>query len=262
MKGRGIRRGRADGDALVCSTPLSFLGGVDVQTGKIRDPECDAKGRSVRGKMLCFPFGRGSTVGSYAMYQLRLNGKAPKGIINSSAEPIVATGAIMSDIPMVDRIDISVIADGDRVMVDGGEGTVELCGVDEHHVVTGILRHRGKILLLQRSDDVGSYRGRWAGVSGYIESGEEDIDAVRREIEEEVGLTDLRLVRRTDPQSFRHGKIVWTVHPFLFDAPSETVSTDWEHVGCAWIAPDELTGYDTVPGLEIVVEKLLRRPIP
>lgn len=262
MKGRGIRRGRVEGTALVCSTPLSFLGGVDVRTGRIRDGECDADGRSVRGKVLCFPFGRGSTVGSYAMYQLRLNGKAPKGIVNSSAEPIVATGAIMSDIPMVDKVDISLVADGDRVIVDGAEGTVELKGVEERHVVTAILRRRGKMLLLKRSDEVGSYRGRWAGVSGYIERGEEDIDAVRREIEEEVGLRKLRLVRRTDPQGFRHEDVVWTVHPFLFDVGAEKLSTDWEHVDSAWIEPDELTGYDTVPGLKVVVEKLLRRPIP
>ena len=172
MTGRGIRRGRAEGTVLTSSTPLSFLGGVDARTGKIRDPECEARGKSVSGKILCFPFGRGSTVGSYAMYQLKLNRKAPAAIVNSSAEPIVATGAIMSDIPMVDGIDISVLKSGDRAVVNGDDGTVDLSGVEERHVVTGILRQRGRILLLKRSDEVGSYRGLWAGVSGFVETGE------------------------------------------------------------------------------------------
>ncbi|UCE91477.1 MAG: DUF126 domain-containing protein [Methanobacteriota archaeon] len=262
MTGRGIRRGRARGISLVFPTPLSFLGGVDVRTGRISDPECEAEGRSVRGKVLCFPFGRGSTVGSYVIYQLKLDGKAPKAIVNSSAEPIVATGAIMSDIPMVDGVNLSLMRDGDAIAVDGSDGTVDLLDVEERHVVTGILRRRGKILLLQRSDDVGSYQGCWAGISGYIESGEADAEAVRREIEEEVGLKGLRMVRRVEPQSFRHGTVVWTVHPFLFDAGGERIRTDWEHANSAWIKPEELARYDTVPGLGTVVGKLLRRPIP
>lgn len=262
MNGRGIRHGRVAGTVLVSPTPLSFLGGVDTGSGKILDPESKAKGRSVQGKILSFPFGRGSTVGSYAMYQLRLNDKAPKAIVNTSAEPIVATGAIMSEIPMVDGIDISLMEDGDKAIVDGDAGTVELRGVAERHVVTGILRQRGKILLLQRSDDVGSYHGQWAGVSGYIEPGESDAEAVRREIDEEVGLKGLRMLRRSKPLSFRHGKIVWIVHPFLFDIGNRRIRMNWEHIASAWITPEQLGKYDTVPGLGTVVEKLLRKPIP
>ncbi len=241
---------------------MSFLGGVDVRTGRLADPESEACGRSIRGRILCFPFGKGSTVGSYAMYQLRLNGKAPKAIVNSSAEPIVVTGAIMSDIPMVDGVDTGLILDGDRLAVDGGNGTVEIEGVEERHVVTGIVRRRDKILILQRSREVGSYHGLWAGVSGHVEPGETDLQAVRREIREEIGLTRPRLVRSTDPQSFRHGKVVWTVHAFLFNTGSKDIAIDWEHDGCEWIAPEELTAYRTVPGLKTVVEKLLGRAIP
>lgn len=233
-----------------------------MRTGKIKDPESDACGRSIRGRMLCFPYGKGSTVGSYAMYQLKLNGKAPRAIVNSTAEPIVATGAIMSGTPMVDRVDTGIIRDGDRLAVDGTEGTVELKGVEERRVVTGILERRGKILILQRSGEVGSFRGLWAGVSGYIEPGETDLEAARREIAEELGLKRPRLLRRTGPRSFRSGDVVWTVHAFLFAPGTGTVSTDWEHERHSWISPDELVGYDTVPGLEKIVGELLGRPIP
>ena len=242
----------------MCSSPLSFLGGVDTSTGEIVDPECDGVGDTVSSAVLCFPFGRGSTVGSYAMYQLKINGKAPAAIVNRSAEPIIATGAIIAEIPMVDGIDTSVITTGDDVAVDASAGIVELKNVDEHHVVTSILRNRGKILLLRRSDDVGSYQGQWAGVSGYIEEGEGALEAATRETAEEVGVKTPRPTHGVAPMSFRSSNIVWTVHPFLFDVPSRRISTDWEHDEHRWLSPDEISTLDTVPGLGAVVRRLLK----
>jgi len=236
---------------------LSFLGGVDTSNGIILDPECPLIGESVRGRILCFPFGIGSTVGSYAIYQLKLNKVAPRAIINQSAEPIVATGAIMSEIPMVDNIDISLIATGDRVAVNAADGTVELRDVTERHVVTSILRNRGRILILKRSDKVGSYRGSWAGVSGFVEKDETYEEAARREIVEETGLGKVRFSRMTPSRSFRDDDSVWTIHPFLFDVSSRKVSIDWEHDAYAWIVPDELKEYSTVPGLHAVIKNLL-----
>ena len=256
MRGRRIRTGHVTGKALSCATPLSFLGGVDPSSGKILDPDCDSKGATVSGKILCFPHGRGSTVGSYSMYQLRLNGVAPKAIVNRSAEAIVATGAIMAEIPMVDGVDVSLISNGDRVIVDADKGTVELPGVPERHVVTCILRNRGRVLMLRRSDKVGSYQGRWAGVSGFIEEGESDEQAAWREMGEETDVKDARLSGRAPAKSFRHNDLVWTVHPFLFDVRSRELTTDWEHDDHVWILPSELGGYETVPGLGEVIRSL------
>lgn len=239
------------------STPLSFLGGIDPATGTILDPECECKGASVAGSVLCFPYGKGSTVGSYSMYQLKVNGLAPCAIVNTSAEPIVATGAIMSSIPMIDGVDVSLIRTCDDAIVDADNGTVELRNVQEKHVVTDILRHKGRILLLQRSDRVGSYRGQWAGVSGYIEAGESAEAAAKRELEEELGLGGARLARATDPQSFRDGEVVWTVYPFLFDVRDPKVKVDWEHRGYEWVSPEDVSKYATVPGLQKLVCKLL-----
>ncbi len=241
----------------MCSTPLSFLGGIDTSTGNIQDGECDSKGLSIAGKVICFPFGKGSTVGSYALYQLRLNGLAPAAIINSSAEPIVATGAIIADIPMVDGIDVGLLRTGDSLKIDADLGTVEVGGVSERHVVTSILKDRTKILLLQRSDKVGSYRRHWAGVSGFIEVGENDDQAVRREMREEIGQNKVRLLRHGTTQCFRDGETVWCVHPFLFTVKRPQIRTDWEHKGFVWIEPEELRRYPTVPGLPQVVSTLL-----
>ncbi|OGS43642.1 MAG: hypothetical protein A3K76_04265 [Euryarchaeota archaeon RBG_13_57_23] len=255
--GRRIRGGMASGKAVVCKSPISFLGGVDPLTGRIMDEECESRGESISGRIFCFPFGKGSTVGSYALYQLRLNKKAPAAIINNSAEPIVATGAIIADVPMVDGIDVGLLRTGDDVSVDANRGTVEIIGLDERHVVTCIVRNAGRILLLQRSDKVGSYNGMWAGVSGFIESGESDESAARRELKEEIGRDRARLSKHIDTQCFRDGPTIWCVHPFLFDVKDRHVRTDWEHQSLEWIQPGDVSRFDTVPGLQQIILRLL-----
>jgi len=124
LTGRQISGGVASGKALVLRSDLSFLGGVDVATGRIKDRASGAFNRTVRNRVLVFPRGKGSTVGSYVIYGLRANGKAPAAIINAETETIVATGAILAKIPLVDRVDVGAIATGDRVTVDGDRGEV------------------------------------------------------------------------------------------------------------------------------------------
>ena len=106
-------------------SPIGFLGGVDPETGVIVERGHPLEGRSVAGRVLVFPTGKGSTVGSYTLYRLSRNGLAPAAIINAQSEAIVAVGAIISDIPMVDQVDISLLRDGDYVIVDDGVVTVE-----------------------------------------------------------------------------------------------------------------------------------------
>ena len=236
---------------------MSFLGGVDPSTGKILDGDCESLNQSVSNKIFCFPYGKGSTVGSYVMYQLRLNGLAPSAIVNASAEPIIATGAIIAEIPMVDGVDVSLLRTGDDLVVDAQNGLVELPNVAEKHVVTCIVRNKGRILLLQRSNKVGSYRGQRAGVSGYVERGEEEEAAARRELKEEIGRGKASLAKRIEPQRFRDGEVVWCVHAFLFDVKDRSVRIDWEHQSLEWVAPEDVAKYRTVPGLREIVCKLL-----
>jgi len=119
LKGRIICEGRAEGEALVTSQPISFFGGVDPRTGIVVEKGHELEGKCVKDKILVFPTGKGSTVGSYVIYQLKKNGVAPKAIINQECETIVAVGSIISNIPCVDRIDISKIRTGNRVRVNG-----------------------------------------------------------------------------------------------------------------------------------------------
>ncbi|MGB9837208.1 DUF126 domain-containing protein [Methanothermobacter sp.] len=126
---RIISRGRGKGPVIMSDKPLSFLGGVDPQTGTVIDPRHPLHGRSMSGKVLVIPGGKGSTVGSYVIFQMSKNGTAPEAIICSNAEPIIATGAIMAGIPMVDRpeADLSdMLEDSVEVEVDAVEGKIRI----------------------------------------------------------------------------------------------------------------------------------------
>jgi len=130
ISGRGISRGRGNGRLLVSPAPISFLSGVDPETGTIVETGHPLKGASIAGRVLAFPYGKGSTVGSYVLYALTRNGHAPAAIINTEAEAIIATGAIIGGIPMIDRLAIPItrLADDTMVTVDGDRGEVEYEG--------------------------------------------------------------------------------------------------------------------------------------
>ena len=118
LHGRVIKAGQAEGVALVSPEPIGFFGMIDAETGVVIESGHPLEGESVAGRILVFPTGKGSTVGSYSLYRLAKAGCAPAAIINAESEPIVAVGAIISDIPMVDQVDIKHIRSGDQVTVD------------------------------------------------------------------------------------------------------------------------------------------------
>ena len=124
LKGRIISKGIGEGEALATSQPISFYGGVDPNTGEIIEKGHELQGKSVKGKILVFPNGKGSTVGSYTLYRMKKNGMAPAGIINKECETIIAVGAIISEIPCVDKVDISGIKTGDSVRIADGVVTM------------------------------------------------------------------------------------------------------------------------------------------
>ncbi|WP_292349698.1 DUF126 domain-containing protein [Methanoregula sp. PtaU1.Bin006] len=130
IHGRGIAKGRSAGPLLVSPAPISFLGGVDPETGVIIEKDHPLQGTGITGTVLAFPYGKGSTVGSYVIYALSRNGHAPRAIINTEAEAIIATGAIIGGIPMIDRIGIPIerLMTGTMVTVDGNSGEMEYEG--------------------------------------------------------------------------------------------------------------------------------------
>ena len=125
LKGRIISRGVAEAEALTTSQPISFYGGVDPETSEILEKGHELQGKRIKGKILVFPTGKGSTVGSYTLYRLKKGGVAPAGIVNKECETVVAVGAIISEISCVDEIDISKIETGDIVRLENGVVTIK-----------------------------------------------------------------------------------------------------------------------------------------
>ena len=128
MKGRIISPGKCKGEAIVSREPIGFYGGVDPKTGIVIEKNHPLEGKSIKNKILVFPCGKGSTVGSYVIYGLRKNNVSPIGIINEETETIVATGVILAGIPCIDKIDISNIKDGDLIDLDADNGVINLLG--------------------------------------------------------------------------------------------------------------------------------------
>jgi len=131
------------------------------------------------------------------------------------------------------------------------------------HVVTCILlrtdQQETRMLLVRRSQKVGSYHGRWAGVSGFVEPNVTPEEQAYTEIREETGLQhdQVRLLRRgtivehIDAELGRH----FYIHPFLFEVLTpDLIQIDWEATEMRWIAPSELSTFGTVPKLQEVYE--------
>jgi uncharacterized protein len=124
LQGRPIYRGQAAGPALISTMGISFFGGVDPDSGIIVEKNHDLQGQCIAGKVLVFPMGKGSTVGSYSLYRLKKNGKAPAAILNADCETITAVGCIIAEIPCIDHLPLEQIPDGAILRVDGDAGIV------------------------------------------------------------------------------------------------------------------------------------------
>lgn len=126
LRGRSIHPGRTEGDALCTSQGISFFGGVDPDTGCVVEKGHELFGLSIAGKVLVFPTGKGSTVGSYTLYRLKKNGMAPSAILNAECETITAVGCIISEIPCLDQLAIDQVKTGMHLHIDAAAGTVEI----------------------------------------------------------------------------------------------------------------------------------------
>jgi hypothetical protein len=166
--------------------------------------------------------------------------------------------------PAIGAIDIELLLPGDAAVVDGTSGTALLTGVTKVPVVTAFLqREDGRILLLHRSGRVGSFRGRWAGVSGFLEGLPPERQALT-EIHEETGIPPARLTlaESAEPILARDGERLYEVHPFRFLVQDPEVRLDWEHTEAEWVEPSELPRRATVPRLQRAWEAVSLRATP
>lgn len=248
IEGKMIYPGYAEGQVIRYRGNFSFLGGVDPRSGILRED-----GRYIGGSIFVFDSSSGSTVGSYIIYGLKYYGHAPSAIICRNSDETLVTGVTMTEIPTIANVDTEIFWDGDRVRVSNN--IIEL-SIEPVEVVTSILYHNGKILILKRSDRVSTYKGKWAGVSGYKENLDPE-SAARKEIIEEIGINDARLLKYGGFMFLRDGRRLWKIHLFLWELNDENIRIDWEHTEYRWVDPEKIKDFDTVPGFEKAVMKLL-----
>jgi predicted aconitase with swiveling domain len=129
LSGARVVGGSAEGEALVTRQQISFMGGVDSATGIVKEKGHELEGQNIKGKVLVFPRGKGSSEGALKLYDMSVQGTAPAAIINVETESIIAVGAILGKIPTIHRLDqdpIEIIRSGDHLKVNADAGTVEI----------------------------------------------------------------------------------------------------------------------------------------
>jgi len=255
INGRGISPGVAKGKIALCDDYVSPLGEMG-KDGRIKSGKCEDL--EFKGKIFSFRGGRGSTVGSYVLLELKENLTSPIGIINEKAELVVLTGAIISGIPMIDGIPLNILKNDDDAIIDGKSGRLELLNVTQKDVSTVYLFHGDRLLVLHRSDKVSSYQNQFSAISGHIEVGETPEEAGRREVLEETGIQDIEIEKTGKPFPVRWENIVYMVHPILARTKSDKVNLNWENQEFRWIHIDELGKLNTVPRLKEALEELMK----
>ena len=129
LKGRKIVTGKARGEAVVTREAISFNGGVDNMTGIVTEPGHEIEGVNIAGKILVFLTGKGSTGGSYKIYDMVSRGTAPVAFVQVNPEPITTIGAIIGNIPVVAGLDqdpTTTISTGDLIELDADAGIVQV----------------------------------------------------------------------------------------------------------------------------------------
>ena len=129
LKGRTVNPGKAEAEAIVTSTPFSFLGELEPSTGKVPSPSHELFGKNLAGKIFVCPTGKGSSGGPGVAFVAKLNDNMPAAMIVGEVEPVLAAGILTADIPAVDKLDqdpCEVIETGDYVIVDADNGIVEV----------------------------------------------------------------------------------------------------------------------------------------
>ena len=135
VKGRGVTSGYGEGKILISKQPFMFSHGVEPRTGNVIDIRSDIFGENVRGKVLIFPIGKGSTTGSAWILETIRYGNGPVAVINIDTESIIVTGFFMAkllygiSIPLVDRLERDVtdlITEDTIIQVDGNAGEVRI----------------------------------------------------------------------------------------------------------------------------------------
>lgn len=124
-----ISEGLVESEVLISKDTIMFYL-ITPENGTVIEKGHSLEGKSIAGKILVFPGGKGSSVvQADGLYQLLNKGNAPKAMIIQSPETVLVASAIIMEIPMVDQVEQDFyhsIKDGDRVEVDAHKGLLKI----------------------------------------------------------------------------------------------------------------------------------------
>jgi predicted aconitase with swiveling domain len=136
---RPISEGTGEGEALVSKDALCFAL-VEAATGVVLEKGHDLEGKSVAGKVLIMPTGKGSSVvQADGLYRLIIHETAPAAVIIEQPEPVLVSTIIAMEVPLVDTVEpafYEAVAAGDHIVVDavGGKLVVRKTGAGQSGV--------------------------------------------------------------------------------------------------------------------------------
>ena len=124
-----ISEGKATAEAIISKDRIMFYQ-VRPEDGVMEEKNHMLEGRSIARKILLFPGGKGSSVVQQdGLYHLDRNHNMPAALIVQDPDPVLVAGAIIMELPMVDKVDpafYEAVKDGDTVAVNADEGWVEI----------------------------------------------------------------------------------------------------------------------------------------
>lgn len=131
FKGRSLIAGDASGEILLSRRAFTFAHGVDPSSGNVTDVHSDIRGENVKGKVLFYPFGKGSTTASAWFLETARQGNLPAAIVTESTDLSAVIGSTLAKIVYGRGIPVassfpkelySSIKKGKRVSLKGAAG--------------------------------------------------------------------------------------------------------------------------------------------
>ena len=156
---------------------------------------------------------------------------------------------------------LDIVKQLDKELPHFPDGRIDYTNAKVAPVMTIFVKYQDKILLLKRSNQVGSYKGKWNAVGGYIDEIKPIRDKILEEIQEELGINkdNVKSIKQGEIFEFTDKEIdrTWIDIPCLVELKKlPNITLDWEHTDYRWIDPKEITDYDIVFKLDEVFKKI------
>lgn len=138
------------------------------------------------------------------------------------------------------------------------DGRIDYTNSDTAVVVSVVVKCKGKVLLLKRSDKVLTYKGVWGVVAGYLDEIRSVEEIALKEIYEEIGVSmdNVSKLVKGATYTFTDEK-TWIVCPVLVELRKKPeLKLDWENTEYRWIERDKISEFELVPNLEKTFESV------